>query len=244
MENQEIKITRVESELYEWDKPPIWNGLHVYDQGRLHLVRVRARCGGEEVVGYGFNGGTAATRPLQIFPMYVDEFRPQLIGRSPIDTAYVSQLADNIKIYGPGGYHTQVLAAINQACWDIKGKIAGKSVHQLLNGQQRRIRAYIAGGYYGKDKGLDGLREEMDRNVNEFLATAVKMKIGDKEAGFDTDIKRIEAARQQIGPNITLMVDANCALTVERAMAFLPVLKANDIFWFEERDLQPRLPGP
>ena len=30
------------------------------------------------------------------------------------------------------------------------------------------------------------------------------------------------------------MVDANCALTIERAMAFLPVLKANDIFWFEE----------
>ena len=30
------------------------------------------------------------------------------------------------------------------------------------------------------------------------------------------------------------MVDANCALTVERAMAFLPVLKTYDIFWFEE----------
>ena len=178
MADQEIKITHIESELYEWDKPPIWNGLHVYDKGRLHLVRVRARSGRQEIIGYGFNGGTAATRPLQIFPMYVDEFRPQLIGRSPIDTAYVSQLADNIKIYGPGGYHTQVLAAINQACWDIKGKIEGKSVHQLLDGQQRRIRAYIAGGYYGRDKGLDELREEMDRNVNEFLATAVKMKMG------------------------------------------------------------------
>ena len=63
-----------------------------------------------------------------------------------------------------------------------------------------------------EDKGLDELREEMDRNVNEFFATAVKMKIGDRDAGFDTDIKRIEAARQQIGPDITLMVDANCAL--------------------------------
>ena len=33
MENKEIKITHIESELYEWDKPPIWNGLHVYDKG-------------------------------------------------------------------------------------------------------------------------------------------------------------------------------------------------------------------
>ena len=48
-----------------------------------------------------------------------------------------------------------------------------------------------------EDKGLDELREEMDRNVNEFFATAVKMKIGDRNAGFDNDIKRIEAARQQ-----------------------------------------------
>ena len=30
------------------------------------------------------------------------------------------------------------------------------------------------------------------------------------------------------------MVDANCALTLEEAIAYLPVLKANDIFWFEE----------
>ena len=48
MENQEIKITHVESELYQWDKPPIWNGLHVYDKGRLHLVRVRAAQAGEK----------------------------------------------------------------------------------------------------------------------------------------------------------------------------------------------------
>ena len=110
MNNQEIKITDIESELYQWDKPPIWNGLHVYDQGRLHLVRVRARSGTEEVVGYGFNGGTAATRPLQIFPMYVDEFRPQLIGRSPIDTAHVSQLAKITLRY-------MVRAATIHRCW-------------------------------------------------------------------------------------------------------------------------------
>lgn len=234
MGNHQTKITHVESELYQWDKPPIWNGMHVYDKGGLHLVRVRAKKGTEEIVGYGFNGGTAATRPLHLFPMYVDQFRPQLIGRDATDTAYVSGLAENFKIYGPGGYHTQVLAAINQACWDILGKIEGKSLHQLFGGQQRRIRAYIAGGYYGRNKGLDELREEMDRNVNEFFATAVKMKIGDKEAGLDYDIKRIEAVRKQVGPNITVMVDANCALTVSEATAYLPALQANDIFWFEE----------
>ena len=229
-----FKITTVESQRYEWDKPPIWNGMHVYDKGRLHLVKVTAKSGTEEIIGYGFNGGTAATRPLSIFPNFVDLFRPILIGRDVTDTAYVSQLAENYKIYGPGGYHTQVIAAINQACWDIRGKIAEKSVHTLLGGTQQRIRTYIAGGYYGREKGFDELCEEMSRNIDAFNATAVKMKIGDPDAGLETDIKRIEGVRKTVGADITVMVDANCALSIEEARAFLPALQANNIFWFEE----------
>ena len=164
MPTHPFKITAIESQLYEWDKPPIWNGMHVYDKGRLHLVKVTAKSRTEGIVGYGFNGGTAATRPLSIFPKFVDLFRPALIGHDVTDTASVSQLAENYKIYGPGGYHTQVIAAINQACWDIRGKIEEKSVHALLGGTQQRIRTYIAGGYYGRGKGFDELCEEMIRN--------------------------------------------------------------------------------
>ncbi len=229
-----FKITTVESALYEWDKPPIWNGMHVYDKGRLHLVKVTAQNGSDTFVGYGFNGGTAATRPLHLFPMYTELFSAAIIGRDVTDTAAIALLATNYKIYGPGGYHTQVLAAINQACWDIRGKIAGKSVHALLGGTQHRLRTYIAGGYYGRDKGVDELRAEMARNINEFRATAVKMKIGDPAAGLETDIKRIEAVRETVGPDIRLMVDANCAFSLEAAKACLPALQANNIFWFEE----------
>ena len=57
--------------------------------------------------------------------------------------------------------------------------------------------------------------EEMARNINEFNATAVKMKIGDPDAGLETDIKRIEAVRETVGSDITVMVDANCALSIE-----------------------------
>lgn len=234
MPTHPFNIASIESELYEWDKPPIWNGMHVYDKGRLHLVKVTAKSGTQEIVGYGFNGGTAATRPLHLFPIFVEQFCPALIGRDVTDTAYVSRLAGNYKIYGPGGYHTQVLAAINQACWDIRGKLAGESVHALLGGTQHRIRAYIAGGYYGRGKGLDELHQEMARNRDECNATAVKMKIGDPDAGLETDIKRIEAVRETVGPDITVMVDANCALSIEKACAYLPALQVNDIFWFEE----------
>ena len=104
-----------------------------------------------------------------------------LIGRDPLDTkAIADDLGQKlIKILGPGGVNTQVLAAINIACWDIKGKALGKSVHQLLGGAQERIKTYIAGGYYAEGKGLKELQEEVQFNVNEMHAGAVKIKIGD-----------------------------------------------------------------
>ena len=62
----------------------------------------------------------------------------------------------------------------------------------------------------------------MERNINEFNATAVKMKVGDPTAGLETDIKRIEVVRETVGPDIIVMVDANCALSIEKARLFLP----------------------
>ena len=146
-----MKITEVLSEVFEWERPGIWNGGHYYGPGRLHKVTVETD---EGITGYGWNGGTAAERPLNLFPGYVDYFRPLLIGRDPMETKSISDdLGEKlIKILGIGGINTQVLAAINIACWDIKGKSLGKSIHQMLGGAQQRIRTYIAGGYYAEVK--------------------------------------------------------------------------------------------
>ena len=173
-----MKITDIISELFEWERPGIWNGSHFYGRGRLHKVTVRTD---EGIEGYGWNDGTAAERPLYLFPGYVDYFRPMVVGRDPMDTRGIaSELGENqIKILGPGGVNTQVLAAINIACWDIKGKALDRSIHQMLGGAQKRIRTYIAGGYYAEDKGLEELQEEVRFNVEEMHVSAVKIKIGD-----------------------------------------------------------------
>ena len=201
-----MKIIDVKSEVFEWDRPGIWNGGHFYGPGRLHKVTVETD---EGITGYGWNGGTAAERPLIVFPPFVEYFKTLLIGRDPLDTkAIADDLGQKlIKILGPGGVNTQVLAAINIACWDIKGKALGKSVHQLLGGAQERIKTYIAGGYYAEGKGLKELQEEVLFNVNEMHAGAVKIKIGAPNEGVIGDMKRVEAARDAIGDEITLMVD-------------------------------------
>jgi len=229
----DIKITKITSEVFEWDRPGFWNGSHFYGLGCLHKITVHTDQG---ITGSGWNGGTAATRPLRLLPAFADFYRPLLEGRNPLDTrALVKDLWEKqIKILGPAGLHNHVLAAILIACWDIRGKVENKSVHELLGGARDKIRAYIAGGYYAENKGLKELQHELRYNVEELHATAVKMKIGDERVGVAGDMKRVEAAREAIGPEITLMVDANCACDRKTAMEFVRELEKYDVYWFEE----------
>jgi L-alanine-DL-glutamate epimerase-like enolase superfamily enzyme len=211
-----MKITDITSEIFEWERPGIWNGGHFYGPGRLHKVTVHTD---EGITGYGWNGGTAAERPLNLFPGYVDYFRPLLVGRDPMETRSIAHdLGEKlIKILGIGGINTQVLAAINIACWDIKGKATGQSIHRMLGGAQERVRTYIAGGYYAEGKGLEEL-----------------IKIGDPNMGLAGDMRRVEAARTAIGDKATLLVDANCALDLETSLEFARQLPQYDVYWFEE----------
>lgn len=228
-----MKITDVKSDIFSWERPGIWNGSHYYGKGRLHKVTVYTDDG---VTGIGWNGGTAAERPLWLMPGYVNYFKPLLIGKDPTDTRGIAhELGEgHTKIFGPAGLHTQVLAAVNIACWDIKGKVLDKSVHQLLGGAQDRIKTYIAGGYYSKGKGLGQLKDELQYNVKELRSAAVKIKIGAPEVGLSGDMKRVEVARDSIGSEVVLMVDANCALDVDTAMEFAANLADYDVYWFEE----------
>ncbi|MQG39245.1 MAG: mandelate racemase/muconate lactonizing enzyme family protein [SAR202 cluster bacterium] len=228
-----MKITDVTSELFEWEKPPIWNGKHYYSVGRLHKVTVYTDSG---ITGVGWNGGTAAERPLKIFPNYVEYYKNMLINKNPLETkSLVENLGtQQIKIFGPAGLHTQVLAAINIACWDIKGKFLDKSIHNLLGGHKKRIPTYIAGGYYAEGKGLSELKDELSYNVEVLHAKAVKIKIGDPNYGLKNDMKRVEASRNAIGDDIGLMVDANCALSLNQAIEFSKELSDYNVYWFEE----------
>tara|TARA_B100001057_G_scaffold317029_1_gene317155 strand:+ start:1743 stop:2867 length:1125 start_codon:yes stop_codon:yes gene_type:complete len=229
----DIKIKNIKSESFEWERPGIWNGMHFYGPGRLHKVTISTDQG---IEGIGWNGGTAAVRPNDFYGLYVDYYKSFLIGENPLDT---ENLTLNLgqkqhKILGSAGLHTQVLAALIIACWDIKGKVKGQSIHSLLGGKQKRVRAYVAGGYYAKNKDLKELQEELLHNVENLNATAVKIKIGDPNAGISGDMKRIEAARNAIGPNIDLLVDANCAFDLNTAIEYAKEMENYDIYWFEE----------
>jgi L-fuconate dehydratase len=60
---------------------------------------------------------------------------------------------------------------------------------------------------------------------------AVKLKVG---ADLDDDVRRCRIAREVIGPDRRLMIDANQTLGVTEAVAWMEALAPLDIWWFEE----------
>src|ERR1700680_3933977 len=111
-------------------------------------------------------------------------------------------------------------------------KIIGRrGLHKRRGGFRDRMPTYIAGGYYEEGKGLRELQQEMEANV-ELGARAIKMKVGG--VPMREDVARVKAVREAIGPDVKLLVDANCAYRSYEAIQFARKIEEFDIFWFEE----------
>lgn len=125
---------------------------------------------------------------------------------------------------GEPGPMAQVLAAVDQALWDLAARRAGQPLWQLLGGTRAEVPAYASG--IGPESGIDDLLKHRENGH-----TAFKLKVG-----FDAvaDARRVAGARQALGPAATLMVDANQAWPAAEAAAHCRALAANGLAWIEE----------
>jgi D-arabinonate dehydratase len=135
------------------------------------------------------------------------------------------------ELIGRRGLTTRAISAIDIGLWDIRAKVAGMPLYKLLGGFRDRVPTYIAGGYYEQGKGLKELQQEMRDNVA-MGARAIKMKVG--AVSIAEDVARVRAVREAIGPEVKLLVDANCAYRYYDAIRFARRIEEFDPFWFEE----------
>lgn len=163
---------------------------------------------------------------------------PLLIGKNPLDIETLWNKMFSVtyqRRWNRNGWTRgqlmATIAALDMALWEIAAKHASKPVFRMMGGTENSIRCYMAGGYYRVDKTIDHLRREMEVFRNQGY-TAVKMRVGGES--LDIDVERVAVAREALGPNTWLMLDANeayeSAAGIEAAKAFAP----HDIFWFEE----------
>ena len=218
-----MKITAITTESYRWPRTkPIRNGLHVYTHAGLGLVKVETDAG---VTGLGLIAASAIT------DISIEYFAKELIGEDPLNHERLWHKMWVPKLVGRRGITTRALSGIDIALWDLKGKVAGMPLWQLLGGARDRLPTYIAGGYYEEGKGLRELAAEMEENV-EMGAKAIKMKVGG--ASINEDVERVKTVRAAIGPDVKLMVDANCAYRYYQAIQIARRIEEYDVYWLEE----------
>jgi L-alanine-DL-glutamate epimerase-like enolase superfamily enzyme len=177
----------------------------------------------EGVVGWGEGFGLAA---CGITKVAVERaIAPLAVGRDPTDIAglmkVIAYRQRNCARNGPVGF---ALSALDIALWDIAGKRANKPLYRLLGGTAtvERMPAYASLLRYGD-------AEVVHANA----AKAVERGYKDVKL-HEIGAPEITAAREAIGPDIALTVDASCAWTLPQAIAMAKELQRQNLKWLEE----------
>jgi len=177
-----------------------------------------------ELRGMGYSYADTATATL-----IRDKLGPLLHGRDALDiSARWIDLVRAVRNLGRAGIASMAISALDVALWDLKAKHLGVALGLLLAPARRAIRAYGSGGFTSYS--MEQLREQLGGWAREGL-TAVKMKVG-RDA--DADVDRVTVAREAIGDDVELFVDANGAYSQPMALRQAQAFAEEDVRWFEE----------
>jgi L-alanine-DL-glutamate epimerase-like enolase superfamily enzyme len=206
---------------------PIGSALGAIHSFGCILVTVRTDAGisGENLI-FTLNG-----RRTKVLRQMVDELADLVVGRDAGHIAdFWARAWKDINFLGHKGVPVVGISAIDGALWDAFGKASGLPLYRLLGGAKTVVPAYQSAGLW-----LSSSTAELVAEAERFLAQgfkAMKMRLG--SADPDTDIARVKAVRDTIGPQIKLMADANQGLNEAQAIRLGRRLEPFDLTWFEE----------
>ena len=157
-----------------------------------------------------------------------------LVGRDPSNVeALWDDMYDATSYYGRRGAVIHAISALDIALWDLRGKVQGKPLHALL-GKTKRDRLLAYGTVYPLGKTPDAVRKNIDRGLKLGLK-AIKI-VADPFWREDLDLtaKLVRAAREHVGKDVRLMVDAATAwVKAEEGLPLMPLFKEHDFAWVE-----------
>jgi len=167
----------------------------------------------------------------------LEVLRPLFAGKNALEPERVSAKLDAHMFWlGRGGSITHTISAIDMALWDIFGKATGQPVGRLLGGRYRsRVLAYASLLMHPPAKMREDLLQVKSQGFRAF-------KIGWGPFGrqnYKVDEAIVKAAREAVGPDARLMVDAGgsdafWAQGYKWALRTAKMLADYDVYWFEE----------
>ncbi len=177
------------------------------------------------------NWGRTAVRAL-----VNDALAPFLLGRDPIDTEAIWSAAarDMPNIFqARTGVVAQAMSAVDQALWDLKGKLLGEPVYRLLGGARSDIDVYTTFGVRSLD------RKQLAAAARDYVNaghTSLKMQTVAVDGAQDIkeDAIRVGLVRDAVGGDVRLMFDGNCNFDLPTASRLAQSLEPFQLTFFDD----------
>ncbi|MGO8886530.1 MAG: enolase C-terminal domain-like protein [Streptosporangiaceae bacterium] len=150
-----------------------------------------------------------------------------------IPTGAAESMARAVRNIGRGGVAAMAISAVDIALWDLKARLIGRPVADLLGHARQHVPIYGSGGFTSYDEHQTS--EQLSGWVDKNRIPRVKIKIGESWGSNEhRDLERVELAREVIGPDTELYVDANGGYTTGQAVRVARQLDDYGVTWFEE----------
>jgi L-alanine-DL-glutamate epimerase-like enolase superfamily enzyme len=186
------------------------------------LVLVQAHGGDAIGLGYTYGGLASGTVIRSVLADVVE-------GRDAMSVGSTWEaMARACRNLGRPGVASMAIAAVDTALWDLKARLLGLPLASLLDASRAEVPIYGSGGFtsYSDERLAMQLGGWAEMGI-----PRVKMKVGRNP---EDDPRRVRVARQAIGPNTQLFVDANGALSRKQALFYAERFAEYDVRWFEE----------
>jgi L-alanine-DL-glutamate epimerase-like enolase superfamily enzyme len=214
-------ITRLDVSAYTVPTDlPEADGTYAWD--KTTLVLVEARAGDKAGLGYTYADTATAT-------LVNDGLAEVVLGRDALDIPAAWTAMDHkIRNLGRPGVCSMAISAVDIALWDLKARLLDLPLASLLGRARDGAPVYGSGGFTSYS------RKQLQDQLGGWAAMGiprVKMKVGTRP---EDDLERVKQAREAVGPDVELFVDANGAYSRKQALQFAGEFAALGVKWFEE----------
>ena len=132
-------------------------------------------------------------------------------------------------VLGRRGATVSAISGIDMALWDLAGRALDRPVVDLWGGPRTdRLPAYASGGWAD----ADAIGAQLSGYVSHGF-DSVKMRVGVMDGTVARSVARTRAAREGVGPEVGLMVDAHGTWSPSEAMQFADGVADLGLRWFE-----------
>jgi galactonate dehydratase len=153
-----------------------------------------------------------------------------LVGQDPCRVAFHWQAIHRGSFYRGGPIKSAIISGIDQALWDIKGKVYGVPVYKLFGGPTRdRVRVY---GQMDEATGVDAIKVGLRGTKR------APFKYNEGQKFVDEVVERFSALRKRMGSGVDIGIDFHGAIQPTTSMSMMHALEPYHP-WFYEEIVQP-----